>query len=89
VIDVTACGLAGRRLEVDAPRRFPLHGRHTADIDRFPLHYELRNSELQTRIWDQALESSAELFARFDWNPGMSVLRSWQEDIRKHDLTER
>jgi hypothetical protein len=82
-IDIAAAGLRGRRLVVDDPRRWPIHTVYEASLDRFPHHVELSSSQLRARVWDYALEAAAELFARFGWDPGDKILKSWQEDIRE------
>ena len=82
-IEIAVNGLEGRRLEVDSPNRIPMHHQYVCQIDRFPSAVTVSRAELSVRSWELALETAAELFERFGWDPGLNLLESWQAEIPK------
>ena len=80
-IEVSAEGLADRKLYVDDRTRWPFETLHVASLDAFPYSVRADRGELASRSWDYVLEAARELFERFGWDPGPKVLRSWQDKI--------
>ena len=88
-IEVSAEGLAGRKLYVDDPNRWRLATPYVATLNAFPYSVTANSGELASRSWDYALEAARELFERFGWDPGPKILRSWQDKIPKKQFDPR
>jgi len=82
-IEVTIHGLEDRWLVVDDPRRTPLSWARQASIPEFPHGVQLPRTELIAKRRELALTPAAELFRRFEYDPGIELLREIQAELTR------
>jgi hypothetical protein len=83
-IEIRSANLKGRKLWIDRRLgRMPFVHDYTASLDYFPHHVDLERTDLVAHPREYALESSLELFKRFDWNPPLELLRNMQSQLRR------
>lgn len=80
-ISILARGLNGRLLTVDDIRRAQFGWEYAAKIDELPYSRSFASQELVARGKDLALDAAAYFFERFDWQPGLPTLRSFQSEL--------
>jgi hypothetical protein len=82
-IQIIVGGLAGRKLFVDIPNRWPMFKEYKASLSEFPYTIELSRTELVAQPRELSLKPTAELFARFGWIPDAAALRDIQKSLWK------
>ena len=80
-IEVTASGLAGRRLWVDSQNRWPMMRSYEASIQALPYSVALLRAALLAEPKELALDPAMELFQRFGWSPTKDMLRDLQGQL--------
>lgn len=81
-IDITAGNLRGRQLYTDSSRRWPLRPSYTAALAKYPHVEDVARTKLMTEGKLLALSVAKDLFARFNANLEMDILRDWQNEMR-------
>lgn len=80
-IEVTLNRLKNRLLYVDDSSRNSLHRTHKATIESFPYIVDVAREDLIADPRMHALAGVGEVFKRFDWQPGITKLRSALDEL--------
>jgi len=82
-IGITATGLKNRFLWQENLRRVPFRFPRSTAMSEFLFEKAYSKLDLSAQPREFALEPIEELFARFEWSPGLERLREWQSQIGK------
>jgi hypothetical protein len=81
IVKLRLCGLKGRTLVNDDPRRSPLFRSYETSMDEYPYSKEIDRSQLAAEPREAALEPTLQIFERFGWAPGADHIRGWQARV--------
>jgi hypothetical protein len=84
-IEISIYGLKGRELQFLHPRRSKnfITPKKTESEEFVPSPAIISTTRLIAESWDLALTMARELFRRFDWDPSLEILRSYQQELKQ------
>ena len=80
-LEIEVVGIENHFLRVSQSKELDRFRGMTDPAHKIPFEFDLPMIELKANTRELALKPAAELFSRFDWNPGRAILRDIQAEV--------